>query len=250
MTADVPSTPPGIPKPRPRHLDKRWWWATALLVLLILLGGLDGYRRYLAAPHPERFAPGIVTQGAMLDALLQMPLAATYRRDFRPQSYAASCGPASLRNVLASLGHRLPSERALFQGETGRWWRLRLMGMTLDELATLAEATGIGRVRVWRDLSAPAWRARLESLDTPGRRLIVNIDRASLHGVSMGHFSPLGGYDRTNDRVLLLDVTPGFGAQLIPSAQLLAAMNTLDPVSGRLRGLLQIDADDVGIAPR
>ena len=250
MTADVPATPPGASKPRPRRPNRRGWWAAGLLVLLILLGGLDEYGQYLAAPHPERFAPGVVTQGPALDALLSMPLAAAYRRDFRPQTNATSCGPASLRNVLASLGHALPSERALFQGETGRWWRLRLMGMTLDELAALAEANGIGTVRVWRDLSAPAWRALLQSLDTPGRRLIVNLDRASLHGVSVGHFSPLGGYDRASDRVLLLDVTPGFGAQLIPSAQLLAAMNTLDPVSGRRRGLLQIDAEDAGAERR
>ncbi|NCC92639.1 MAG: phytochelatin synthase [Opitutae bacterium] len=221
---------------------RRRWWMVIPLGALILLAALHGYGQYLAAPHPERFAPGVVTQGPVLEALQQRPPAVAYRSDFQLQRYGATCGPASLRNVLASLGRPPAGERAVFGGDTLGWWRARLLGMTLDELAALAEATGIGRVRVWRDPDPVAWRTLLASLDTPGRRLIVNFDRAPLHGVAIGHFSPVAGYDPVGDRVLLLDVTPGFGAQLIPSERLRAAINTQDPVSGRQRGALQIDA--------
>ncbi|MCK7472111.1 MAG: phytochelatin synthase family protein [Desulfomicrobium escambiense] len=54
--------------------------------------------------------------------------------------------------------------------------------------------------------------------------------------MAIGHCSPVAAHDPAGDRVLLLDVTPGFGAQLIPSERLRAAMNTRDPVSGRRRG--------------
>lgn len=221
---------------------RRRWWAAIGLGALILLAALHGYGQYLAAPHPERFDPGVVTQGPVLDALQQRPPAVAYRSDFQLQRHGATCGPASLRNVLASLGRPPADERAVFGGDTSGWWRARLLGMTLDELAALAEATGVGRVRVWRAPDPAAWRALLASLDTPGRRLIVNFDRAPLHGVAIGHFSPVAGYDPAGDQVLLLDVTPGFGAQLVPSERLRAAITTRDPVSGRRRGALQIDA--------
>ncbi|EGV28630.1 Phytochelatin synthase [Thiorhodococcus drewsii AZ1] len=224
---------------RPRRVRR---WALGLVLLLAILGGLSGYGRTLVAPHPERFAPGVTNDGPALTAIRQTPVAQAFLRDFQTQAHWSSCGPASLRNVLHSLDRPLEHERDLFQGDTAQWLRMLVTGMTLDEVAALAESTGIGPVRVRRDLSEPEFRALLESLSTPGRRLIVNFDRAPIHGVSLGHFSPIGGYEPASDRVLLLDVTPGFGVQLVPVGLLYAAMHTQDPVSGRLRGLIQIDA--------
>lgn len=217
-------------------------WALGLVLLLAVLGALTWHGRTLVAPHPERFASGVSTAGLALTELQQTPLAERFLRDFRTQELWSSCGPASLRNVLSSLDRPGERERDLFQGDTLAWLRMAVTGMTLDEVAALAESTRIGRVRVRRNLSEPEFRALLESLSTPGRRLIVNFDRAPIHGVPLGHFSPIGGYDPASDRVLLLDVTPGFGLQLVPTALLAAAMRTQDPVSERSRGLIQIDA--------
>ena len=226
-----------------RHAHRRRrWLVSGVGLLVVLLAGLAGYAHDMAAPHPERFAAGVSTSGPAWEALRQTPLARAFLRDFQTQQSGSSCGPASLRNVLVSLGHPVADERALFRDDRRGWLRLRLLGMTLDELAVLAARSGVGRVQVHRDLSPAAWRDLLGALDRPGRRLIVNFDRAAIHGVALGHFSPLGGYDPVSDRVLLLDVTPGYGVQLVPSPLLLAAMQTLDPVSGRRRGLLQIDA--------
>lgn len=238
MTANTPfeSSRTRVRSRRPRL---RWWWG-----LLLLLGGvasLSWYGSSLQQAHPQRFARGVQSSGAAWAAVRQTPLAAAYLRDFNTQEDASSCGPASLRNVLASLDRPVARERDLFQGDAGGWWRMRLMGMTLDEVAALAEGTGVGRVQVRRDLTASDFRTVLTTLSTPGRRLIANFDRAPIHGVSLGHFSPLAGYDPASDRVLLLDVTPGYGVQLIPVALLHAAMQTRDPVSGRPRGLIQID---------
>ncbi|NEV61623.1 phytochelatin synthase family protein [Thiorhodococcus minor] len=228
---------------QPAHRRRRALrWALSGVLLLGMLAGLMWYGRALVAPQPERFASGVMTDGAALVQLQQAPLAQRFLRDFRTQALWSSCGPASLRNVLASLNRPVARERDLFQGDTLAWLRMLATGMTLDEVAALAKATGIGHVQVRRDLSEQDLRTLLRSLSTPGRRLIVNFDRAPIHGVALGHFSPIGGYDPASDRVLLLDVTPGFGMQLVPTALLAAAMRTEDPVTGRQRGLIQIDA--------
>jgi hypothetical protein len=218
------------------------WAVTVVILLLGLLVSLTWYGRMLVAPHPERFSAGVSTSGDALVQLQQTPLAQRFLRDFQTQELWSSCGPASLRNTLASLNRPLEHERDLFQGDIRAWLRMLVMGMTLDEVAALADSSGIGKVQVRRGLTERDFRDLLRSLSTPGRRLIVNFDRTPIHGVALGHFSPIGGYDSASDRVLLLDVTPGFGVQLVPTALLAAALRTLDPVSGRLRGLIQIDA--------
>ncbi|NEX21796.1 phytochelatin synthase [Thiorhodococcus mannitoliphagus] len=231
---------PAVARTERRHRLRRW--ALGLVLALSVPGGLSWYGHSLVAPHPEQFASGVSRDAPALKTIRQTALAQTFLRDFRVQEHWSSCGPASLRNVLASLGRPVARERDLFQGDTLAWLRMAVTGMTLDEVAALAESTGIGQVQVRRDLSEQALRTLLGSLSTPGRRLIVNFDRAPIHGVSLGHFSPIGGYDPASDRILLLDVTPGFGVQLVPTALLSEAMNTQDPVSGRSRGLIQIDA--------
>jgi len=196
-----PTAPTSVPPVRRR----RWrGWVIGLLSVFGLLLGLGLYMHDLAQPHPERYATGVVTEGAALEAMTARPLARRYLSDFHTQTSGASCGPASLRNVLVSLGYPVASEEALFEEDRAGGWRMRLMGMTLDAVAALAERHGLGRVQILRDLSLEAFRGRLRTLDTPGRRLIVNYSRAPINGVSLGHFSPLGGYDPVTDRVLLL----------------------------------------------
>lgn len=235
---------------RPSRLQRRqvgatrlgWLWLGLVLLLGFAAGGL-WYGQTLTEPHPEGFASGVQTSGAAWDAARQKPEVQAYLAGFRTQEHWSSCGPASLRNVLGSLGRPVARERDLFDGDTGAWLRMWLTGMTLDEVAALAEDADIGPIRVWRDFSESQFRDLLASLDSPGRRLIANFDRAPLHGVSLGHFSPVAGYDPVSDRVVLLDVTPGFGIQLVPVSQLYAAINTTDPVTGRTRGLIVIDTD-------
>jgi len=220
----------------------RWMALFLLLLVAIALGGI-WYGQTLTEPHPERFASGVRTSGAAWEAAQREPGVRAYLEGFQTQEHWSSCGPASLRNVLNSLSMPVKRERELFGDETGAWLRMWLTGMTLDEVAALAKAADVGRVQVWRDFSESAFRELLESLDSPQRRLIANFDREPLHGVSLGHFSPIAGYDPASDRVALLDVTPGFGIQLVPVDKLYEAINTMDPMSGRSRGLIVIDAD-------
>jgi hypothetical protein len=216
-----------------------------LVVIAILALGAAGASGYFALnqlrPQPALYATGVLTQGPALDEALSRPLARAYLRGLRTQETWTSCGPASVVNLLASLGAPKVSEGALFDGKPWQRLRMRVMGMNLDALAELVADQDIGRATVLRDLSYEAFIKHLQRSNDLTTRYIVNFDRGPIFGVSVPHFSPIGGYDARNDRVALLDVTPGYGPSLIPSRLLYAAVQTKDSETGRSRGLLLVD---------
>ena len=186
------------------------------------------------------FHPEVQVAGTSLQRALDAAPARAYVSDFHFQDTWSTCGPASLRNVLLSLRRAADSERALFGDDRLAWWKALGTGMTLDELAALARANVPFEVAVLRPESLAAFRAVLREADLPRTRLIVNFDRAPLFGVSVGHFSPVGGFDPQTGLVTLLDVTEGYGFSLVPDRLLFQATRTEDPMSGRSRGLLRI----------
>lgn len=216
----------------------------AILLVVLALGGVGVGGFYFVSsqlqPRPARYAAGVVAQGTALDEVLSMPVARAYLRDFRTQETWSSCGPASVRNVLASFGVAVADENALFGDQTWQRWRMRVMGMNLDALAALVNARGLGQASVLRDLPYDAFVQSLGRANDPTDRYIVNFDRAPIFGVAVPHFSPIAGYDGGSDRVALLDVTPGYGPALIPSRLLYRAVRTQDPETGRSRGLLLV----------
>ena len=223
----------------------RWIRRTALGLLLlvgglVLVGAYTGYR--LSHPSPADFHPDVQVSGSALQQALQTAPAQRYLADFRVQQTWSTCGPAALGNVLASLGAPTASERALFGDDALGWWRALFTGMTLDELAALARANTAHSVAVLRPASLAELRTALADANAPGVRLIVNFDRAPVFGVSVGHFSPVGGYDPATGLVTLLDVTAGYGFSLVPDRLLFAGMQLTDPMSGQPRGLLRIVA--------
>ncbi len=213
-----------------------------ILVLSVLaLGGAGTtvlFVQHVSQPHPERFATGVVSGGPTLEDALASPVARRYLRDFRTQETLSSCGPSSVLNVLASLDASIPDESALFEGNQWQRLRMRTRGMNLDDVATLVAEQKIGRVTVLRDLPYEGFLAALLRCNDLANRCIVNFDRGPIFGVSVGHFSPIAGYDPRPGLVTLLDVTPGFGPTLIPSELLYAAVQTKDSETGRTRGLL------------
>jgi hypothetical protein len=228
------------------------WIRRILLVLLagglalVLLAVHTGHR--LSRPMPERFHAEVQTAGPALEEALAAAPASAYLPAFEFQQSRATCGPASLRNALTSLGRPVESERALFGDAGWSWWKALATGMTLDELAALARANASGRLKVEVERSATldAFRTALGAVDRPHTRLIVNFDRAPLFGAAVGHFSPVGGYDPETGLVMLLDVTEGYGFSLVPDRLLFAATRAPDPVAGEPRGLLRITDDSGG----
>lgn len=73
--------------------------------------------------------------------------------------------------------------------------------------------------------------------------LIANYDRRVLKKSGAGHISPVGAFDSKADRVLILDVaTQKYPYTWVPVSTLWAAMNTIDPDSGQVRGYLLVAA--------
>jgi len=220
------------------------WVRRGALALLLVVGAVGSFGAYvgyrLSQPSPEDVHPQVQVAGSALQQALASAPAQRYLSDFHYQDTGSTCGPASLRNVLVSLGADIDSERVLFGNDRLAWWRTLGMGMTLDELADLARANTSHVVEALRPQRLGAFRAILVGANAPGTRLIVNFDRAAAFGVSVGHFSPVGGYDPDTGLVTLLDVTERYGFSLVPDRLLFQGTRMEDPMSGQARGVLRI----------
>ncbi|MBL9106290.1 MAG: phytochelatin synthase family protein [Myxococcales bacterium] len=170
------------------------------------------------------------------------------------QADPAFCGLGSLVVVLNALG---VDPGRLWKGPW-RWFseelldccasleRVRSRGITLDELACLARCNGasadVRRADSESDLRAAVAAAAASELDPA---LVVAYDRAALGQTGGGHFSPVGGYDRASDHVLVLDVARfKYPPHWVPLPALHAAMQPLDPATGRPRGYVALRRSD------
>jgi hypothetical protein len=167
------------------------------------------------------------------------------------------CGPASLATALNSLGVHEPSPAAFYPYRrmtqdslftpanlaVKSYASVQAGGLTLDQLAAFARNLGASAEAVHADaLDAAALRARLSAaLADPASRVIVNYSRVPLEQEGDGHISPLAAYDAESDTVLILDVARyKYRPVWAPVTTLLAAMQRVDPDSGRPRGLLLV----------
>ncbi|GJD40793.1 phytochelatin synthase family protein [Methylobacterium bullatum] len=179
---------------------------------------------------------------ALLARAWALPVAAAYRR--RPYEYQRNpsfCGPATVANLLRSLGVDF-SQADVLRGTTFQpWFGVLVNGLTLEELADLIRRRLDRQVHVVRDLSLPAFRDLMKSGNDPRKRLIVNFHRGPLFGRGAGHFSPILGYLPSQDLVFVGDVNGDYRPFLVSSERLWRAVATHDNTSGKSRGLLIVD---------
>jgi hypothetical protein len=179
---------------------------------------------------------------ALLAQAWALPVAAAYRR--RPYEYQSNpsfCGPATVANLLRSLGVDF-SQADVLRGTTFQpWFGVLVNGLTLEELADLLRRRLDRQVHVVRDLSLAAFREAMKSSNNPKKRLIVNFHRGPLFGRGAGHFSPILGYLADADLVFVGDVNGDYRPFLVSSERLWRAVATIDGTSGKPRGLLIID---------
>lgn len=170
------------------------------------------------------------------------PVGALYQRGgFQSQRNGSFCGPTSLANVLRSRG--TPADQKDLLTDTGTLTLFGVLpsGLTLDRLAEIAnKKTGL-RVTVLRDLDLATFRQHVAASADPARRYVVNFHRGPLFGQGGGHHSPLGGYLADRDLVLVLDVNAQYAPWLVPTERLFQAVDTVDPATGRKRGLLLLE---------
>lgn len=208
------------------------------------------YRRTLPSPciafsSPEgrRLFAEALAEGTMEG---YFPLA----EQFHTQAEPAFCGLGTLVMVLNALAI-----------DPGRQWRgpwrwfgeelldccrplevVRREGLTVAQLACLARCNG---ARVEAVHAAEGELAGLrEQVEAAATRadepyLVAAYSRRLLGQTGEGHYSPVGGYHRGRDLVLLLDVARfKYPPHWVPLTQLWAAMHPVDAVTGRSRGYL------------
>jgi len=188
---------------------------------------------------PEAIQSSVIRAEDVLERAWSLPVAATFGRTVAWQSNGSLCGPASVANVLRSLGEPADTEVEVLVGTGKCRLGFCFMGLTLDELADVAQAHTQRKVRVLRGLTAEEFHEHLRRANDPGRRYIVNFTREKIFGAGVGHHSPIGGYLEAEDLVLVLDVNEEFQPWLVDRSRLFAAMDTQD--GDKKRGLLLIE---------
>jgi hypothetical protein len=127
---------------------------------------------------------------------------------------------------------------------------VRERGLDLDELGCLARCNGAD-VELKRPDRAgfPEWRAAIADAAQARSVLIASYDRKLLDQTGSGHFSPIGGYHRERDLVLVLDVARfKYPPHWVSTEKLYRAMEPADPATGKPRGWLTLRARSQGIA--
>lgn len=221
-----------------------------------------------AAPQAPATAPPLASAPLPLGSAAGQALLLerhTLRADYaslsqwlETQANLAYCGVASAVVTLNSLGQ--PAPAAAGYGSYRFWTQTNLFaapaslavarpeqvarqGMDLAQLQGLLSGQGVVAQRYHGDsLSLAQFRELLRrSLADGGDRLLVNYDRAALGQQGGGHISPLAAYDQRGDRVLILDVARyRYPPVWVGTAELWRAVRTLDPSSGRSRGLVVV----------
>lgn len=239
---------------KPISIRRKLLWGT--LALLLALAGVaaatigpllferNAYAHIVSAERRADFR-----DPALLAAAWALPTARLYpRQSYELQDNPSFCGPASLANVLRSMGRDMSQHRAIDGSDYEPWFGILIGGMTIDELADLARERSGRQVAVIRSPSLAAFRAEMAQTNDPALRYIVNFHRGPIFGRGHGHHSPVLGYLADRDLVLVGDVNADYRPFLISSERLWRAANTIDSATGRARGLIRIDAG-ASVAP-
>jgi hypothetical protein len=198
---------------------------------------------FVAAVPPkvpeDAIQSSVIRAPELMDRAWTLPVAATFQSNISWQSNGSLCGPASLANVFRSIGEEETTESEILEGTGLCWTGFCIMGLTLDELATVARRHTERRISLLRDITADEFREHMKRSNDPSRRYVINFTREKIFGFGAGHHSPIAGYLEAQDLVLVLDVNEDYKPWLIERERLFAAMDTFD--GDNKRGLLLIE---------
>jgi|SRR5271163_1795798 len=226
-------------------IQKKFMWIGLLALLFggsvaivrpILSGGRADYSQVVSIKESHEYQ-----NPELLEQAWALPVAGLYQPGIDYQRNASVCGPTSIVNVLHSLQQPGTQENILQGSGLSTVLGYLPRGVTLDQLADIARQKLGGKVSVLRDLSLAGFREQMRHANDLSRRYVVNFSRGPLFGTGGGHHSPIAGYLADADLVLVLDVNKKYGPWLVKTQRLYAAMNTLDPETGKKRGLLSIE---------
>lgn len=203
----------------------------------------------------------------------QLLFASHARADYVPlstqfvtQKNQAYCGVASIVMVLNALNilapaapeykpYRVFTQDNFFNLQTQKVLAADVVarqGMTLDQMGQLLVTYPVSaQVYHAGNLSLPQFRSlALKNLQQRDNFLIVNYLRRAINQEKGGHISPLAAYNQASDRFLILDVSRyKYPPVWVRAADLWKAMNTVDSVSGKTRGLVVVSKGKQALQP-
>jgi hypothetical protein len=242
------AAPAGVPSDPPSSRTRGWrrWALVALSITGTSIAVVANAPRLLDGDDYAHVASIEQTRSyrdpTRLNAAWQLPVAARYgRAGFEYQSNPSYCGPASVANVVRSLGVDASQHEVVRGTEHESWFGVLVGGLTLDELAALLRLRTARPVTIVRGASLARFREHVRASNDPTRRYVVNFHRGPLFGRGHGHFSPVLGYLEADDLVLVGDVNDEYRPFLVETARLWQATQTVDGATGQLRGLLIVD---------
>ena len=125
---------------------------------------------------------------------------------------------------------------------------VKIFHLDIKQAACLARCNG-AKVDMLRHGTFTESQFRQQVLDacTSGEEhMVVSYSRRSFQQTGDGHFSPIGGYHRGRDLVLILDVARfKYPPHWVPLSLLYEAMSKLDPITGLPRGYLLLSPHSV-----
>ncbi|BFZ61541.1 hypothetical protein YB2330_002608 [Saitoella coloradoensis] len=205
------------------------------------------YKRSLPAscipfdsPDGKKFFANALAEGTMES---YFPLA----QQFLTQNEPAYCGIGTLCMILNALnvdpGRQWKGPWRWYEQEMLDCCRplvdIKESGITLAEFACLAKCNSLHeRTHYATSTSLEQFRRDIElASTTPSVHMAISYSRKALLQTGTGHFSPIGGYSRKDDMVLVLDVARfKYPCYWVSVGLLWKALAEVDPVSGVSRG--------------
>jgi hypothetical protein len=227
------------------------------LGLLVLLLAFTGYLAYRLTPKevhlalPDRLVSINSPDGqALLDSADYLVDYPNLFKAWEAQKLVSYCGVASGVIVLNAFGE--PTNQFSFFNDDTDAVRSRLQvtfgGMSLAELAALLAAHGMHVEKFYGDeLTIEDFRQIVQSnLSREGDYLLVNYQREALGQGRVGHISPVGAYNSSSDRVLIMDTASyKYPYTWVLLDDLYAAIQEKDAGAGLPRGLLEVRSPDI-----
>ena len=175
---------------------------------------------------------------------------------FHTQAEPAFCGLGSLVVVLNALSI---DPGRIWKG-VWRWYGEEFLdcclplsvikenGITFDEFVCIARCNGaVVKPNRYNQSSLENFRQAVEQVTAaPGDiHLVVSYSRKVLGQTGDGHFSPIAGYHRQRDLVLLLDVARfKYPPHWVPLPLLWKAFEPVDPVTNKCRGYILLQKSE------
>lgn len=183
---------------------------------------------------------------------------------YLPQLTDASCSLASATMVINALripqmqyaNQKLATSNSVVHSTNDSWAndvKQGGMGVTLDQLGSfLSKAMKTYRILSTnlevihatevKEFATKFHQALLEGEKTGRTFIIVNFDQKFISGTeSVGHFAPVGAYDVTTQRVLIMDPDRElFEPYWVPEHQLVKSMETDDTDAHKSRGFIVV----------